>query len=171
MVSLITYGDDVKGSVSAKIPEYNHITVADYLSKHDMKFTMPDKESTPVHYMNEGDVDFLKRSCVYNEDLSTKVGLLSEKSIFKRLHSHLLSKDLTLEMHSAQNIETSLHDWFYYGRDVFEDRRNKLREVARKCEIEHLCPCLDVSYDKRVNIWRHKYLGEDLIEDKEEVLF
>jgi len=165
--SFLTYGDDVIGTVSAECGKFTHITYAEWLAEHDMKFTMPDKESTPTHYMTENDVDFLKRKCVFNEDLGQKVGLLSEDSIFKRLHAHLLSKELTLPMHSAQNIESSLHDWFYYGRDVFEDRRSKLRLVAQKCEIEHLCPSLEVSYDKRVNHWRHKYLGEELEEDEE----
>ncbi len=165
--SFLTYGDDVIGTVSGACGKFTHITYAEWLSEHDMKFTMPDKESTPTHYMTENEVDFLKRKCVFNEDLGRKVGLLSEDSIFKRLHAHLLSKELTLPMHSAQNIESSLHDWFYYGRDVFEDRRSKLRLVAQKCEIEHLCPALEVSYDKRVNHWRHKYLGEELEEDEE----
>lgn len=168
--SFLTYGDDVIGTVSAECDKFTHITYANWLSEHDMKFTMPDKESTPTHYMCEGDVDFLKRKCVFNEDLGRKVGLLSEDSIFKRLHAHLLSKELTLPMHSAQNIESSLHDWFYYGREIFEDRRAKLKEVAEKCEIEHLCPALNLSYDKRVNQWRHKYLGEELIEDEEEIV-
>jgi hypothetical protein len=165
--SFLTYGDDVIGTVSAQCGKFTHITYAEWLAEHDMKFTMPDKESAPMHYMTENDVDFLKRRCVFNEDLGQKVGLLSEDSIFKRLHAHLLSKELTLSMHSAQNIESSLHDWFYYGRDVFEDRRSKLRLVAQKCEIEHLCPALEVSYDKRVNHWRHKYLGEELEEEEE----
>lgn len=163
--SFVTYGDDVIGSVSSACGKFTHITYAEYLAKHDMKFTMPDKESDPTHYMNEEDVDFLKRKCVYNQDLGRKVGLLDEESIFKRLHSHILSKELTLPMHSAQNIESSLHDWFYYGREVFEDRQAKLQQVAKKCEIEHLCPALQISYDRRVNRWRHKYLGEELEED------
>jgi hypothetical protein len=163
----LTYGDDVIGTVSKSCGKFTHITYAEWLAEHDMKFTMPDKESTPTHYMTESDVDFLKRKCVFNEDLGQKVGLLSEESIYKRLHAHLLSKELTLAMHSAQNIESSLHDWFYYGRDVFEDRRSKLRQVAQDCEIEHLCPALEVSYDKRVNHWRHKYLGEELEEEEE----
>jgi hypothetical protein len=71
-------------------------------------------------------------------------------------------------MHSAQNIDSSLHDWFYYGREVFEDRRSKLRQVAQKCGIEPLCLSLDDSYDKRVNRWRHKYLGEELEEEEED---
>jgi hypothetical protein len=166
--SFLTYGDDVIGTVTEKVPEFTHITYAEWLAKHDMKFTMPDKEATPTHYMHEKDVDFLKRRCWYNEDLDAKVGILSEDSIFKRLHSHLLSKELTLPMHSAQNIESSLHDWFYYGREVFEDRREKLKQVARECEIAHLCPALDISYDKRCAHWRHKYRGEPLDEEDEE---
>lgn len=168
--SFLTYGDDVIGTVDESCSKFTHITYADWLAEHDMKFTMPDKESTPVHYMTEADVDFLKRKCVFNEDLGRKVGILSEESIFKRLHAHLLSRELTLPEHAAQNIESSLHDWFYYGRDVFEDRRGKFREVAHICGIEHMCPALNVSYDKRVNHWRHKYLGEELEEEEEIVL-
>ena len=159
-----TYGDDVLGTISEQCGKFTHISYAAYLAEHDMKFTMPDKESVPTEYMNEEDVDFLKRKCVFSPDLGIKIGQLSEDSIFKRLHSHLLSQELTMEMHSAQNIESSLHDWFYYGREVFEDRKAKLLLVAQKCEIEHLCPALTVSYDKRVNRWRHKYLGEELEE-------
>lgn len=165
--AFLTYGDDVIGTVSKEYPDFTHITYAEWLAKHDMKFTMPDKESTPTHYMKEEDVDFLKRKCAFNPDLGRKVGLLSEDSIYKRLHSHILSKELTLPMHSAQNIESSLHDWFYYGREIFEDRREKLCQVADECEIRHLCPALDVSYDKRVNHWKHKYLGEELEEENE----
>jgi hypothetical protein len=168
--SFVTYGDDVIGTVSEKCPNFNHISYATYLSKHDMKFTMPDKESTPTEYMEEKDVDFLKRKCVYNEDLGRHVGLLSEDSIYKRLHSHLLSKELTLAEHSATNIDSSLHDWFYYGREVFEDRRNKLFQVAREAGIAEYCLGFDKSYDTRVNVWRHKYYGEPLEEDEEVIL-
>lgn len=168
--SFITYGDDVIGTVSENCPKFNHISYADYLAEHDMKFTMPDKESTPTEYMEEKDVDFLKRKCVFNEDLGRNVGLLSEESIFKRLHSHLLSKELTLAEHSATNIDSSLHDWFYYGRDVFDDRRAKLYQVAQEAGIAEYCLGFEKSYDMRVNAWRHKYLGEPLVEDEEVVL-
>jgi hypothetical protein len=166
--AFLTYGDDVIGTVSAFCELFTHITYAEFLAKHDIKFTMPDKESIATHYMSESDVDFLKRKCVFNADLGQKVGLLSEDSIFKRLHTHVLSKDLTMAMHSAQNIESSAHDWFYYGREVFEVRQAQLKQVAEKCEISHLCPSLDISYDKRVQQWRAKYLNEEMSEDDPE---
>jgi hypothetical protein len=73
-------------------------------------------------------------------------------------------------MHAANNIESSLHDWFYYGRETFDDRKEKLRKVAQMCEIEHLCPALDVSYDVRVQKWRQKYLGEDSTDEEVDIV-
>jgi hypothetical protein len=148
------------GTVSEICDNFNHLSYAAWLSEHDMKFTMPDKTSKPTKYMHEKDVDFLKRKCMYNADLGAKVGILDENSIFKRLHSHLESKELSPAMHAAQNIESSLHDWFYYGREVFESRRSSLRKIAEKCHIEHLCPQLDSGYDERVQVWKDKYLGQ-----------
>lgn len=168
--SFLTYGDDVIGTVSADCGGFTHITYADFLAEHDMKFTMPDKESVPKHYMREDEVDFLKRRCEFNEDLGHKIGVLSEESIFKRLHAHLRSKELTPEMHSAQNIESSLHDWFFYGKDVFEDRREKLSIVAKDCGIIHLCPALELTYEERVNRWKQKYLGEGVEKEDEPVI-
>jgi hypothetical protein len=158
--AFVTYGDDVMGTVSEICDNFNHLSYAAWLSEHDMKFTMPDKTSKPTKYMHEKDVDFLKRKCMYNADLGAKVGILDENSIFKRLHSHLESKELSPAMHAAQNIESSLHDWFYYGREVFESRRSSLRKIAEKCHIEHLCPQLDSGYDERVQVWKDKYLGQ-----------
>jgi hypothetical protein len=166
--SFITYGDDVIGTVSERCPKFNHLVYAQYLKEHDMGFTMPDKSSTPTEWMEEEDVDFLKRKCRFNPDLGVKVGLLSEESIFKRLHSHIASKELSREMHSAQNIDSSLHDWFYYGRVVFDERRAQLSEIAEKAGIKAYCAGLNIDYDTRVTHWRHKYLGEDLPQGENE---
>lgn len=155
--AFITYGDDVMGSVTESCPKFNHISYADYLAEHDMKFTMPDKESTPTEYMKEDDVDFLKRKCWYNPDLKAKVGLLSEDSIYKRLHAHLASKALTPATHSAVNIDSSLHDWFFYGREKYDEKRAQLIEIADKADIRGFCPGLLYTYDERVHEWRLKY--------------
>lgn len=162
--SFLTYGDDVLGTVSEFCKQFSHLYYAAWLATLDMKFTMPDKTSEPTAFMSEKDVDFLQRKTDFNPDLGRKVGMLSESSIYKRLHSHLSSKEISPEMQSAQNIESSLHDWFYYGREVFNDRRAKLVQVAERNQILHLCPALDVLYDERVAKWRHKYLGEELPE-------
>jgi hypothetical protein len=68
-------------------------------------------------------------------------------------------------MHSAVNIDSSLHDWFYYGREHFEKRRSQLLRVAENSGLLPYCRGFDKSFDQRVAIWRHKYLDEPLDEE------
>jgi hypothetical protein len=157
MVSLITYGDDVKGSVSPKIPEYNHITVAQYLADHDMKFTMPDKESEATEYMIDEEADLLKRQNVYNKELGMFVGALSEDSIFKSLHAVLKSKVLAPEHQAAINIDGALREWFLHGEEVYEKRREQMRQVAESCDIAWMCKELDITYAERLERYCSQY--------------
>jgi hypothetical protein len=155
--SLITYGDDAKSSVHKDFPEFNHISVAKFLEEHDMKFTMPDKESEPTVYMNDAEADLLKRANIYSADTGVIMGALDEDSIFKSLHSVLKSKAITREQQAMQNIDGSLREWFAYGRDVYEKRREQMTEIARRADIIHGCTVVHESYDDRLQKWKEKY--------------
>jgi hypothetical protein len=155
--SFITYGDDFKGSVAPDREGFNHLSYCDYLSTLGMKLTMPDKTSDPVPYLTSDDCDFLKRKTRYMEELQCKVGVLDESSIFKRLHAHLASKELTQQQLAAQNIGSSLHDWFYYGRNIYEQRLTEMKVVAERSGIDHLCREYFVPFDTRVTAWKEKY--------------
>lgn len=168
-VAMATYGDDAKGSVSPERHLFNHLSFAQFCRDHDIIFTLPDKEGIATEYMSSDDADFLKRTNRYHHDLEINVGVLSEASIFKRLHSHLISKDLSLEMQSAVNIDSSLHDWFYYGRDIFEARKVQMCEIALQANILHLCRGFDISYDERVARWNAKYRAIDQSDDVSDI--
>lgn len=155
--ALGTYGDDAKGSVAKGFDEFNHITVADYFARHDMKFTMPDKTSTPTPYMNDKDADFLKRFNNYVPELKRHVGALDESSIFKSLHSNLKSKALTKQELAAACIDGALRDWFFHGRSVYDQRREQMREIAMRAELDHQCTMLDVTFDEQVAVWFERY--------------
>lgn len=155
--ALITYGDDVKGSVHQDYPDFNHISVAQFLGDRDMKFTMPDKESDPTPYMKDEEADFLKRSSIYNPDIGLTMGALSEDSIFKSLHSVLKSGSITVEQQSMQNIDGALREWFFHGRDTYEKRREQMIEIAKRADITHGCQVIHESYDDRLMTWREKY--------------
>lgn len=155
--SLITYGDDAKSSVHADFPEFNHISVAKFLEERDMKFTMPDKESEPTPYMIDKEADLLKRANVYSEDTGMIMGALDEDSIFKSLHSCLKSKAITREQQAMQNIDGALREWFNHGREVYEKRREQMREVAKRAGITHGCTVIHESYDDRLQAWKDKY--------------
>lgn len=155
--ALITYGDDAKSSVHKDFDEFNHISVAKFLEEHDMKFTMPDKESEPTPYMKDTDADLLKRKNVYCEDTGLIMGALDEDSIFKSLHATLKSRALTKEQQAMQNIDGALREWFSHGREVYEQRRQQMIEVAKRADIIHGCTVIHESYDDRLAAWKERY--------------
>lgn len=155
--SLITYGDDAKSSVHRDFPEFNHISVAKFLEERDMKFTMPDKESEPTVYMTDEEADLLKRSNIYSEDTGMLMGALDEDSIFKSLHAALKSKAITREQQAMQNIDGGLREWFSHGREIYEMRREQMKEIANRAGITHGCTVIHESYDDRLQYWKDKY--------------
>lgn len=157
IASMMTYGDDVKGSIRKGYDEYNHISYAQFLRERDMVFTMPDKESTPVCYMKDEDADFLKRKNVYSEELSQWMGALDEDSIFKSLTSVLKSKAITPLEQSMQNIDGALREWFAYGREHYELRRKQMRAVAKQHGIEGGCTMLNRDFDECVTMYKQRY--------------
>jgi hypothetical protein len=157
--AMTTYGDDCKGSVSRKYPEYNHISVAKYFAEHDVVFTMPDKTSVPTAYMNDADCDFLKRRSIYNPDVQMHFGALEEDSIFKSLHCVIKSKVLSPTEQAIQNIDGALREWFAHGEEVYELRRAQMIEVSTRTGL--MCRETDVPYAARLAAWKEKYLEEE----------
>lgn len=157
VVALGTYGDDAKSSVKKGHDDFNHIALAKFLEDRDMKFTMPDKKSTPTPYMKDVDADFLKRKNVFSPDTNQIMAALDEDSIFKSLHANLKSQALTKEQQAMQNIDGALREWFNHGRAVYEFRREQMQRVAQKADIAHGCRMLNISYDECLENWRAKY--------------
>lgn len=155
--ALITYGDDAKSSVHKAFPEFNHISVAKYLADNDMKFTMPDKESAPSLYLTDTEADFLRRKTVYNEEVQMYFGALDEDSIFKSLHSVLVSKVVSNEEQCMMNLDGALREWFSHGKEVYEARRKQANEVAKEVGIAYGCRLLDKTYDDLLCAWCKKY--------------
>lgn len=153
--SIAIYGDDLKGSVIEGLDRHNHVSFAKFLADNDMKFTMPDKTSDPIPFMEDGAADFLKRKNRYDEELDSIVGMLDEMSIFKSLHSGLQSKDLSPKEISAQNIDGALREWFFHGREIFDLRMEQMTEVAKISGVFPLT--LGVDYEERVLLWKQKY--------------
>lgn len=156
---MMTYGDDNIGSVSPDFPEFNIKGVSEFLAGYGQVYTMPDKESELVPYLNIDDFEFLKRFNVHHTDLNCNVGALLDKSIFKSLHCYLRPKGCVLTPNEAcaQNIDNALREWFNHGREIYEMRRSQMQEVAKQSNIEHMCTLLDETYDDRVVEWKWKY--------------
>jgi hypothetical protein len=168
VAAMMTYGDDVKGSVKVGYDEFNHISYADFLKLRDIIFTMPDKESTPTPYMLDSVADFLKRHVRWSEELQLWQGPLSEDSIFKSLMMVLRSKAVTTKEQSMQNIDGALREWFNYGPEHYEMRRAQMQEIAQRHGIEAGCSMLSNSYDDCLTNFRRRYhWQEELLDDSD----
>ena len=162
VTSMMTYGDDVKGSVAKGYDWFNHISYAQFLQERDMVFTMPDKTSDPTPYMLDNDADFLKRHNHYNPDTGLIHGSLDETSIFKSLHTVLESKVVSLEDQSSSNIDGALREWWQHGKEVYELRRTQMKKVADRCKLTDFCDMLDESYEDRLEHFKVRYMQPDV---------
>jgi len=145
-VAVMTYGDDLKGSVKEGHDWFNHITYAKFLADHDMELTMPDKESDPVPYMKDHEADFLKRHNIYCPHTRMYHGALGEESIFKSLHCVLESKHVSERQQVMDNIDGALREFWFHGEALYEKRREQLKQVASHFEMELCIPGLNRSY-------------------------
>jgi hypothetical protein len=138
-VSLMTYGDDLIMGVSASIPWFNHTTIAQELSEIRILFTMADKEQESVPYISIWEATFLKRSfCL---DLET--GIMMCPLEFKSKNKTLLwgvETALCPEYHSLIKLRDVLSDFFFYGREVFDERRALYLDIARDHDLGRFCP-------------------------------
>lgn len=162
-VSLMTYGDDNIGSVSSEITNFTIKGCSDFLDTYGQVYTMPDKESELVDFLPLEEFEFLKRKSVYHESLGCHLGALIDPSIYKSLHCFLREKNspLTEEQACAENIDGALMEWFNHGKNTYESMRGKMREVAKRAGISHMCAGLDMSYEDRIENWHENY-GEDI---------
>lgn len=158
VMAIMTYGDDIKGSVRSGFDDLNHTSIALAFESAGIEYTMADKSTTSIPYIKNEDAGFLKRNAVWNEEVNMWFGPLEENSIIKSLHSVVRSKELTAKEASAVNIDGALREYFFHGRSIYEDRRNKLIQVALDCDLYNMCTGLEQSYDARMEAWKTLYL-------------
>ncbi len=158
-VTIATYGDDVKGSVHRSKNDFNCISVANYFEKYDQKFTPPDKKSDPVPYMTDANADFLKRKSVYVPELGQHVGALDRESIFKALCCAMEDSDLTPAEQAVENARTAAEEFFYHGKDVYDEQRKKLKKLLASVNLAN--SELEIPFEQRVERWKNKYKAKN----------
>jgi hypothetical protein len=147
------YGDDCKGTINVSLaPKWNMIAYQSFLAKHGIEFTMPDKTSTMVEYMEWDEAEFLKRTDAYIPELECIVGKLSVDSIFKSLHSVLKSDVLSPTDHAIATIDGAAYEFFAHGREAYDDAINKLQLISNEFQIRPTG--IFKTYDMRVEEWK-----------------
>jgi hypothetical protein len=155
------YGDDCKSCVNLKLVKYwNMRAFRDFLGKYGMEFTMPDKTSEMVDYMEWESAEFLKRTDAYIPEIDCIVGKLDESSIFKSLHSNLKSTVLSPTDHAIACINGACFEWFAYGREHYDMRTEQMRRVCVAASIR--AEGAYITFDQRVEKWLAEHRPEQV---------
>lgn len=128
-VVVTTYGDDNVFGVSVLAPWYNHTTVQTALAGIGITYTMADKMSVSVAYIHIDEVTFLKRRWRWDEDVGHFLCPLDEESIIKSLTVWKPSDTLDEYAHMLRVIAAANDEYFFYGKQTFEEKRSFFLEV------------------------------------------
>jgi hypothetical protein len=135
-VSLMTYGDDNIMGVSINTPWFNHTAISQSLSTMDITYTMADKEAESVPFINISEASFLKRTWRWDDEVKAYCAPLDHDSIEKMLMVWVRSKTISKEEQCVAVISSALREYFFYGKEIFDQKRILLSNLIRKCELE-----------------------------------
>ncbi len=134
-VNLMTYGDDNIMGIKESVTNFDHTVLVRELDKIGVIYTMADKEALSVPFVDIKDVSFLKRKWVFSPELKQFVCMLEHDSIAKMLTMHIPSKVVCVEQHSVDVMYTALCEYFYYGRERFNERREFFLKVIDQYDL------------------------------------
>lgn len=135
-VALMTYGDDNVFGVSERAPWFHHTSVQKALADISVGYTMADKEAESVPYIHIDEVSFLKRSWRWDSDLGAWAAPLDEESIGKMLTRVVKSDTLCPEAQAVAVMQSAHSEYFFYGKQIFEQKSEMFYRIVRKCELE-----------------------------------
>nr|UQB76456.1 nonstructural protein [Flumine marna-like virus 2] len=134
-VALITYGDDNGMGVSKLCPWFNHTAIANVLASIGVKYTMADKDAVSVPYIHIDQGSFLKRTWRFEPETGTYVCPLEEDSIVKSLMIGVTSREVSPEVQGTEIIQSAMSEWYWYGKQIFEEKRVFLTQLIKDCEL------------------------------------
>jgi len=135
-VALMTYGDDNAMSISEKCPWFNHSSIQRCLAMIGIDYTMADKESESVPYIDFEQCSFLKRTWRYDGDLGVYVAPLDPTSIAKMVTICTAKNNISPSAHAAEVISTAVREYFFYGREIFEEKVAMFKDVVSENDLE-----------------------------------
>jgi hypothetical protein len=119
-------------SVHKECNWFNHTSIAKTFADIGIIYTMADKEAKSVPFIHIDDASFLKRTWRYDNDMKCRLGPLDHDSIEKMLMVWVKSKAVTEEYQGVSVICTALQEYFFYGKEVFENKRPMLISLITK---------------------------------------
>ncbi len=134
-VELFVYGDDNQGSTD--LPWFNFNNIQRVFASVGITFTPPTKDDSTYEFMTIDEIDFLKRTYRYDKDLDAIVAPLSNDSINKMLTTWVASDTVSPEVQGLSVIGSAIREYFFHGRDIFEEKREMFIRLLKYLNWEH----------------------------------
>jgi len=131
-VSLMTYGDDNIMGVSDSVPWFDHTTLTQALKDMGINYTMADKSSVSVPYIDIEDSTFLKRRWRFDKHVGAFLAPLEMDSIERSLMVWTRSKSVSEQEQGIDIIASAANEWWFYGKDKYEEEILKLKNLVSK---------------------------------------
>lgn len=135
-VKLMTYGDDNIMGVSKEIPWFSHTSIQNTLGRMGITYTMADKQSESVPYIDISKASFLKRTWRYEEELKSYLCPLEHDSIEKSLMVWTRSKTICWEEQAIAVISSAIQEYFFYGEKTYHKRMKLFKDMISDLGIE-----------------------------------
>jgi hypothetical protein len=135
-VHLLTYGDDNCMGIDVSITNFHHGVLVEKLATIGVAYTMADKEAESVPFITMAEVSFLKRTWRFDETIGHHVAPLEHDSISKMLLRYIPSLDKCEEQDAVDRMATALWEYWFYGKEVFNEKRAMFLEILEKYDLE-----------------------------------
>lgn len=137
-VSMQTYGDDNVLNISELvIGWYNQLTITDALSTIGLTYTDEGKTGILVPSRNLSDIAYLKRTFVVDRNGFFQPPL--DITVCKEMTNWIRGMKGTGKAETLENVEASIRELYYHGKEVFDQNRLALQAALRlegiKCRL------------------------------------
>lgn len=154
-VKILTFGDD--NIMTSSIDYINHTNISGALGRYGVVYTMAEKDKESIPFIHLTEATFLKRKFAPDVHKVGKVAApLDEESIIKSLLIFKRSDSITVQEQNAASIYSACREYFQYGEDVFEERRDFLNGILHRYSLMPYVPTGKLPTYQELLDWRFK---------------
>lgn len=129
-VNLFTYGDDNIMGVNPRCEWFNHCAIQEHMATIGVEYTMADKASESVPYINIDAATFLKRRWRWDAELGAYACPLEMDSILKSLTMWIPSNTIDSYCQMVAVISSANSELFFHGREEFNRHHPFLKDMV-----------------------------------------
>lgn len=150
-VKLLTYGDDNIMAVSPQCPLFNQVYITEQFATIGITYTMADKESEVIPYIDFEQASFLKRKWAWNEQYKIYLCPLEFDSLTKSLCYRLDSKYSTPPNHAKNVLENFQRELVQHGRAQYKRGLRCINKCIKKVKLDNYVNVKIFSYEEMLH--------------------